>query len=66
VKRGGKNVPIFGGFEGHECDDFLTWQSGLEDEARTIGLAFDGRGVLHALALRGREVLRLEIEIAKN
>lgn len=66
VKRGGKCVPILGGFEENEYDELLTSRSGTEEGTKTTGLAFDERGVLHALALRGREVLRLEIEITKN
>lgn len=66
VKRGGKSIPIFGGQEGKEYDKILTWRSALEDGAQTKGLDFGEKGVLQTMAIRGREILRLEIEFVKK
>jgi len=66
IKRVGKSIPVLGGQEGNEYDQILTWQKSLEDGGQTIGLSFDEKGLLHAMAIRGREILRLEIELVKN
>jgi Tol biopolymer transport system component len=66
IEHAGKSIPVFGGQEGNGYDKILTWRSALEDGGETIGLGFDQKGVLHTLAIRGREILRLEIELVKN
>jgi len=66
IERAGKSLPIFGGHEGKEYDQILTQRSALEDGAQTVGLGFDEGGMIHTMALRGREIFRLEIELVKN
>ncbi len=67
ISHGGKYVPVFGEFEGKEYDQFATcdfWTSkGNGWGVRFAGFAFDDRGVLHAIALRANEILRLELEV---
>jgi hypothetical protein len=63
-------IPVFGELEGKEYDRFLTCNRFLN----TIGVmgsrngvfAFDERNVIHALALQGDEILRLEFEIVEE
>jgi hypothetical protein len=66
VRRGGKVVPVFGAQEGKEYDRILTWRTRMEDGPRTMGFTFDEKGVLHMLALRDGELLRVEVEVARN
>jgi Tol biopolymer transport system component len=65
VKQAGKRALVLGGHTSSEYDDLFTLRSDLEDGARTVGFRFDETGVLHAIARRGQETLKIEIEITK-
>jgi len=65
IKRDEKEIPILSGHEGSTYDRLLTWRKGLEEGGQTVGFSFDGRGVLHAMAIRDSEVFQLELELAK-
>ena len=69
-QREGKSVPILDGFEGKEYDEILTCEPFLNtmgvDGPRNVGFAFDNRNALHAIALRGDEIFRLEIQIIEE
>jgi len=65
VAREGKSVLVFGGQEGKAYDRFLVWnRSWREEGSRTTGFAFDETGVLHAIAVRGDEVIRVTISLS--
>jgi WD40 repeat protein len=67
IRRGEKKqVPVFGAQEGKEYDEILTWRTPLEDGPRTLGFAFDEKGLPHLIALRDGELLRVELELVKN
>ena len=69
-QRGEKSIPILDGFEGKAYDKFLTCEPFLNtmgvDGPSNVGFAFDSRNVLHALALRGNELFRLEFQIVEE
>jgi Tol biopolymer transport system component len=62
----GKAKPVFGGFEGKEYDQMLTWRAELDEGGQTFGFTLDEKGVFHGIAVRDGEVLRLELEIVKK
>lgn len=65
VARDGKSALVFGGQEGTAYDRFLVWnRRWREDGPRTTGFTFDETGVIHAVALRGDELIRLEISLS--
>ena len=61
-----KEKPVLGGLEGKEYDRMLTWRADLDEGGQTFGFTLDEKGVLHALAVRGAEVLRVELEVVKR
>jgi hypothetical protein len=48
---------------GSSYDEFLTWDSNTLDGRNRVGIGFDSKGVLHAMAMRDGEVFRLELEL---
>lgn len=66
-QRGEKVVPVFGELEGKEYDRFLeSWpflSIGGMDGFRRETFVFDDRQTIHAMALRGDEIIRLEFKI---
>jgi len=67
TSRAGKLVPVFGEFEGPECDKFarcdFSRSTRATRESWFSAFAFDERGVFHAITLRNGEILHLELEI---
>ena len=65
IARDGKNVLVFGGHEGKLYDRFIVRKRHWREEGpRDNTFAFDEAVVLHAIALRGDEVIRLSISLS--
>lgn len=62
----GKAKPVFGGFEGKEYDQMLTWHAPTDEGGQIFGFTLDEKGVFHGIAVRGGEILRIELEIVKK
>jgi Tol biopolymer transport system component len=66
-RHGEKSVPVFGELEGKDYGRFLTCNPLLNTMGvwgpRDVAFAFDERKAIHAMVLRGDEILRLEFEI---
>jgi Tol biopolymer transport system component len=66
-QHGEKFIPFFGELDGKEYDQFLTCNPFLNTMGvmgrRDVVFAFDERKIIHAIALQGDEILRLEFEI---
>jgi Tol biopolymer transport system component len=69
-QQGEKFIPVFGELYGKEYDQFLTCNPFLNTTGvigrRDMVFAFDERKVIHAIAQRGDEILRLEFEIVEE
>ena len=67
VRRNGKSIPVYGDLTGGEYDRFVTCDPLLNTTAmpQRTPFALDRDGVLHAIVLRGNEILRLELSIAR-
>lgn len=66
IRRGEKNIPVFGEREGNEYDQLFTWRGSLAEGAKFFGLGFDEKGTVHAMAMRDREIFRLDLELVKD
>ena len=61
-----KVKPVFGGLEGKEYDQMLSWRADLDEGGQTFGFKVDEKGVFHGIGVRDGEVLRIELEIVKS
>ena len=67
VTRDGKSILNLGGHEVNAYDRFIIHVSNWRNNGPSrTGFAFDEKGILHAIAMRGDEVFRLEISLLEK
>jgi hypothetical protein len=64
--RAGKVRVFLNGLEGKEYDKILGYDRRGEDAGGEISLTFDSSGVLHAMAVRDRQIFSLEMEVRRD